>query len=123
MNTEGRVQVGARAAFPVGDAREDWAVVRALSALVGKTLPFDSLAELRAALVEAHPTYAGVDEIAAGGHEDVAKLAASAGGALGGADFVSPVTDFYLTNPIARASAIMAECSKLAAARVAAAAE
>ena len=123
VNTEGRVQVGARAAFPVGDAREDWAILRALSALVGKTLPFDSLAQLRAALEAAHPTYAGVDEIAAGHHEDVAKLAAGAGGALAGADFVSPVTDFYLTNPIARASAIMAECSKLAAARVAAAAE
>ena len=122
-NTEGRVQLGARAAFPVGDAREDWAVVRALSALLGKTLAFDSLSELRAKLVAAHPTYAGVDEIAAGSHEDVGNLAASAGGPLGGADFVSPVVDFYLTNPIARASAIMAECSKLAAQRLAAAAE
>ncbi|MDK9694930.1 MAG: NADH-quinone oxidoreductase subunit NuoG [Siculibacillus sp.] len=123
VNTEGRVQVGARAAFPVGDAREDWAVIRALSALVGETLPFDSLSELRAALEAAHPTYAGVDEIAAGDHEDVVRLAAGAGAALGGPDFASPVTDFYLTNPIARASSVMAECSKLAAARVAAAAE
>jgi NADH-quinone oxidoreductase subunit G len=123
VNTEGRVQIGARAGFPVGDAREDWAILRALSALVGKTLPFDSLAQLRAKLEAAHPTYAGVDEIAAGSHEDVARLAEGAGAALGGAEFVSPVADFYMTNPIARASAIMAECSKLAASRVAAAAE
>ncbi len=122
VNTEGRVQLGARAAFPVGDAREDWAVLRALSALVGKTLPFDSLAQLRAALVAAHPTYAGVDEIAAGSHEDVAALA-SVGGSMSSVAFASPIGDFYLTNPIARASSVMAECSALAVTRVAAAAE
>ena len=122
VNTEGRVQNGQRAAFPPGEAREDWAILRALSALVGKTLPFDSLTQLRAALVAAHPTFAGVDEIAAGSHEDVARLKAGAG-VMGSAGFVSPVVDFYLTNPIARASRTMAECSALAASRTAAAAE
>ena len=122
VNTEGRVQSGQRATFPVGEAREDWAVLRALSALVGKTLPFDSLAELRARLVAVHPTFAGVDEIAASRHEDVAALA-SKGGAMDRARFAGAVADFYLTNPIARASKVMAECSALHHARAAAAAE
>ncbi|NLH83000.1 MAG: molybdopterin-dependent oxidoreductase, partial [Phyllobacteriaceae bacterium] len=122
VNTEGRVQMGARAAFPPGEAREDWAILRALSGLVGKTLPFDGLAQLRAALAAAHPTFAGVDEIAAASHEDVARLKAGAG-PMGSAPFVSPVKDFHLTNPIARASKTMAECSALTASRLAAAAE
>jgi len=122
VNTEGRVQVGNRATFPPGEAREDWAIVRALSALVGQTLPFDSLAELRARLVAVHPTFAGVDEIAGASHEDVATLATK-GGALDRAAFVGAVADFYLTNPIARASKVMAECSALHRARIAAAAE
>ncbi|MCE1237045.1 MAG: NADH-quinone oxidoreductase subunit NuoG [Hyphomicrobiales bacterium] len=122
VNTEGRVQSAQRAAFPPGEAREDWAILRALSALVGKTLPFDSLTQLRAALVSAHPTFAGVDEIAAGSHEDVARLKAGAG-PMGSAAFVSPIADFYMTNPIARASKTMAACSALAKSRLAAAAE
>ena len=122
MNTEGRLQLGQRATFPVGEAREDWAVLRALSALVGKTLPFDSLTELRAKLVSVHPTFAGVDEIAGARHEDVASLAGK-GGSIDRAAFVGAVKDFYLTNPIARASRVMAECSALHHARVAAAAE
>ena len=122
VNTEGRVQWGARAAFPPGEAREDWAILRALSALVGKTLPFDGLAQLRAALVAAHPTFAGVDEIAAASHEDVARLKAGAG-PMSSMPFASPVKDFHLTNPIARASKTMAECSALTASRLAAAAE
>lgn len=122
MNTEGRLQRGQRATFPVGEAREDWAVLRALSALVGKTLPFDSLTELRAKLVAVHPTFAGVDEIAGARHEDVASFAGKTGSVDRGA-FVGAVKDFYLTNPIARASKVMAECSALHHARIAAAAE
>ena len=122
VNTEGRVQIGNRAGFPLGEAREDWAILRALSAVLGKTLPFDSLNELRKALYAAYPHFARLDVPASGGHEDVAKLA-DIGGAVDKAPFRSPITDFYLTNPIARASAVMAECSALANARVAAAAE
>ncbi len=122
VNTEGRVQLGQRATFPVGEAREDWAILRALSALVRKTLPFDSFAELRAKLVAVHPTFAGVDEIAAARHEDVASLAGK-GGSIDRARFVGAVGDFYLTNPIARASKVMAECSALHHARISAAAE
>ncbi|MEQ1953103.1 NADH-quinone oxidoreductase subunit NuoG [Mesorhizobium sp. CN2-181] len=113
VNTEGRVQQTSRAGFAPGDAREDWAILRALSDVLGKKLPFDSLAQLRAKLHAAHPHLAEIDEIFAGSAEDVAN-AAKLGGALGKAAFVSPVEDFYLTNPIARASAVMAECSALA---------
>lgn len=122
VNTEGRVQMTARAGFAPGDAREDWAILRALSAVLGKTLPFDTVAQLRKALYAAHPHFAAVDAIVAGDAGDVARLA-GLGGAAGKAAFASPVTDFYLTNPIARASGVMAECSALARARGAVAAE
>ncbi len=113
VNTEGRVQMTNRAGFAPGDAREDWAILRALSDVLGKRLPFDSLAQLRAKLYADHPHLAAVDRIAAGDAGAVAK-AAKLGGRIGKAAFVSPVKDFYLTNPIARASAVMAECSALA---------
>ena len=113
VNTEGRVQVTNRAAFPPGGARDDWAILRALSAVLGKTLPYDTLAQLRAALYEAHPHMAEIDAIAPADPAAIAKLAAAAPASLSGPAFVSPVGDFYLTNPIARASAIMAECSAM----------
>jgi len=114
VNTEGRVQQAKRAGFPPGDAREDWAVLRALSDAVGHRLAFDSLPELRAALYKAHPHLAELDTIARGTAEDLGRLA-QIGGAVGGAPFHNSIGDFYLTNPIARASAVMAECSALAA--------
>ncbi|MEZ2406172.1 NADH-quinone oxidoreductase subunit NuoG [Bosea sp. RCC_152_1] len=116
VNTEGRVQMGDRATFPPGDAREDWAILRALSATLGKTLPFDSLAGLRKALYEAHPHFAALDALPANDASEIGKLA-GLGGKTDKAGFVSPVADFYQTNPIARASAIMAECSALASGR------
>jgi NADH-quinone oxidoreductase subunit G len=113
VNTEGRVQIADRACFPPGDAREDWAILRALSDVLGARLPFDSLAQLRRALYERHPHFALQDQIERSG--DLISLAASAGqGATDKAGFVAAVQDFYLTNPIARASAVMAECSALA---------
>ncbi|MBO9193895.1 NADH-quinone oxidoreductase subunit G [Rhizobium sp. 16-449-1b] len=113
VNTEGRVQIGNRAGFAPGDAREDWAIIRALSDVLGKKLPFDSLSQLRAKLYQAFPHFAADDEIA---ESDSAKIAAVAkkAGKMNKAGFASPVKDFYLTNPIARASAVMAECSALA---------
>ena len=122
VNTEGRVQMAARAAFPPGEAREDWAIVRALSEVLGHKLPFDSLAELRARLYAAHPHFQRVDQIAKGSTDEVATLAGRAG-ALSGDAFRNVITDFYLTNPIARASAVMAECSALHAGKLAVAAE
>ncbi len=115
VNTEGRVQMAERAGFPPGDAREDWAILRALSAALDRTLPYDSLVQLRKAMFTAHPHLMRLGEIAPCNAADIEKLA-KLGGTPDKAPFVSAVADFYLTNPIARASAIMAECSALAAA-------
>jgi NADH-quinone oxidoreductase subunit G len=115
VNTEGRPQFAERATFPPGDAREDWAILRALSDTLGAKLPFDSLSQLRAALNSAHPHLAALDEVAPAG-ADFAALAA-VGGALDKAPLATTIADFYLTNPIARASKTMAECSALAQAR------
>ncbi len=114
VNTEGRVQMTNRAAFAPGEAKEDWAILRALSDVLGHKLPFDSLTQLRASLYEQYPHLAQIDEIEAGKTDDIAKLAGTSG-RTGKSAFASPVKDFYLTNPIARASAVMAECSQLAA--------
>ncbi|HET7847628.1 MAG TPA: NADH-quinone oxidoreductase subunit NuoG, partial [Pseudolabrys sp.] len=121
VNTEGRVQMANRAAFPPGDAREDWAILRALSDVLGHRLPYDSLAQLRRALFAAHPHMMRIDQITPGDPADIANLAKSSGN-TSRTGFRSAVTDFYLTNPITRASATMAECSALAhsAARTAA---
>ena len=122
VNTEGRVQLAERAGFPPGEAREDWAILRALSDALGHRLPYNSSAELRAALYEAHPHLQRVDHIEAGALQDVRALAA-ADAKPAKEPFRNPIADYYLTNPIARASAIMAECSALAAERFASAAE
>jgi NADH-quinone oxidoreductase subunit G len=115
VNTEGRPQFAERATFPPGDAREDWAILRALSDALGARLPFDSLTQLRAALFAAHPHLAALDAVAPAA-ADFAALAAL-GGALDKAPLVTGLGDFFLTNPIARASKTMAECSALAQAR------
>jgi NADH-quinone oxidoreductase subunit G len=122
VNTEGRVQMANRAAFPPGEAREDWAILRALSDVLGCKLPYDSLGQLRQALFAAHRHLQRIGEIAAGAASDIDKLA-KLGGSLDKTPFTAAVADFYLTNPIARASAVMAECSALAHAAVKTAAE
>jgi NADH-quinone oxidoreductase subunit G len=122
VNTEGRVQMANRAAFPPGEAREDWAIVRALSEVMGKRLPYDSLAALRQAMFRAVPHLMRVDRIEAGNPDDIKTLAGK-GGSVEKAPFKSSVADFYLTNPIARASAVMAECSRLASGQMLTAAE
>ncbi len=113
VNTEGRVQFGQRASSPKGEAREDWTIVRALSAVMGKTLPYDSLEQVRARLIAEHPTFgrAGYAPGADGARAfNPAELGAP--GAVSDAPFGAVVSDFYLTNPIARASRTMAECSR-----------
>jgi NADH-quinone oxidoreductase subunit G len=122
VNTEGRVQMGNRAGFAPGEAREDWAILRALSDVLGKKLPFDSLQALRAKLYADHPHFAAIDEIAPGSVDEIAALGQK-GGEMSRSGFASPIKDFYLTNPIARASAVMAECSSLARNNFQAAAE
>jgi NADH-quinone oxidoreductase subunit G len=116
VNTEGRVQMASRAAFPPGDAREDWAILRALSDVLGKKLPYDSLGQLRQAIFKVHPHLMRTGEIAPADAADLKKLA-SLGGNTDKAPLSSSVDNFYFTNPIARCSAVMAECSAIAAGR------
>ncbi len=118
VNTEGRVQLGRRAVFPPGQAREDWAILRALSGVLGKVLPYDNLDALRAAMEADAPHFAEVDvAVPAGSLPDLPK------GELDAASFESTVKDFYMSNPVARASAVMAECAagRVAASRIQAA--
>jgi NADH-quinone oxidoreductase subunit G len=122
VNTEGRVQMANRAAFPPGDAREDWAIIRALSDVLGRKLPYDSLNALRQAIFKATPHLMRVDQIEAV-NADAIKTLAGQGGSVNKTAFKSPVGDYYLTNPIARASAVMAECSRLASGQMLTAAE
>ncbi len=111
VNTEGRPQLALRAGFPPGDAKENWAILRALSAELGATLPYDSLPQLRQALVTAVPHLSQVDSVPRNDWQPIAR------GKLGTGDFHYAVNDFYLTNPIARASTVMAELSANARAR------
>ena len=112
VNTEGRVQLTERAVFPPGDAKEDWAIFRALSAVLGMPLPFNSLRDLRRAMYAEFPHLAQIDQIAPGGIDGIRELAAREI-KTDNAKLLPLGGDFYLTNPIARASAIMAECSQL----------
>jgi NADH-quinone oxidoreductase subunit G len=122
VNTEGRVQIADRANFAPGEAREDWAILRALSDRLGKRLPFDNLPALRQLLFQKHPHFNEWDRVRAE-HNGAVTALAELGGAVTSSPFQPAIDDFYLTNPIARASAVMADCSALAAARLRQAAE
>jgi NADH-quinone oxidoreductase subunit G len=108
VNTEGRPQMANRAGFPPGDARENWAILRALSAELGHTLPFNSLIELRAAMFREVPHLGRIDEVPENAWTPVPQ------GDMTATDFGGTVADHYLTNPILRASAVMGELSRLA---------
>ena len=106
VNIEGRVQFAEKAVFAPGDAREDWTILRALADALGVSVGFDSFAQLQAKMIA---------EVPALGEEGLADL-----GALPSADSWAkaegeitsyPVADFYLSNPIARASSVMQRCS------------
>ena len=112
VNTEGRPQMTAREVFPPGEAREDWKIIRALSGVLGKPLPFDSATELRAKLFEAHPHLALLDLVEPADSAAVERLAQKPARA-DKERFGHAIDDYYLTNPIARASAIMANLSAL----------
>ena len=111
VNTEGRPQLALRAGFAPGEAKENWAILRALSGEMGKALPYDTLAALRQALVAEVPHLEAIDEVPENAWD------VPAAGELGDTAFANAVQDFYLTNPIARASALMAELSANAKAR------
>lgn len=107
VNTEGRPQLAMRAGFAPGEAKENWAILRALSGELGKTLPWDSLAQLRAAIVLKHPHLGAIDTVADNGWSPVLLRE------MGDASFRSTYKTYYMTNPIARASAIMGELAAL----------
>jgi NADH-quinone oxidoreductase subunit G len=114
VNLEGRAQLANRAAFAPGEAREDWAILRALSDVLGHRLPFDSLNALRRRLFGEHPHLARLDGLEQADVGGALQALAAVGGQTSREPFVSPIGDFYFTNPIARASGVMAECSALA---------
>jgi len=111
VNTEGRPQLAMRAGFPPGEAKENWAILRALSGEMGNPLPYDSLARLRGALVSAHPHLGEIDEVP---KNDAVQLER---GAFAPEPFGQAVVEHYLTNPIARASRLMGELAAGARAR------
>ena len=111
VNTEGRPQLAQRAGFAPGDAKENWAILRALSAELGAALPFDTLVQLRTHMIAAAPHLAALDMVPENEWQAVS------GGKMGQGDFGQAISDYYLSNPIARASALMAELSANAKAR------
>jgi NADH-quinone oxidoreductase subunit G len=122
VNTEGRAQMTNRAGFPPGEAREEWAILRALSDTLGHKLPFDTLAALRQLVFKAAPHLMRLDQVDAADAAAVRTLAGR-GGKADAAPFKAAYASYYLTNPIARASAVMAECSRLASGQMLTAAE
>jgi NADH-quinone oxidoreductase subunit G len=106
VNTEGRVQFAEKSVFAPGDAREDWTILRALADALKVDLGFDSFAELQAAMIEAVPAL-GEEGVADYGDLPKGDAKAKAEGVIS----AYPIKDFYLTNPIARASDVMQQCS------------
>ncbi|MCP3733366.1 NADH-quinone oxidoreductase subunit NuoG [Sphingomonas sp. RP10(2022)] len=106
VNLESRVQRGERAVFAPGDAREEWAIFRALSDVLGQTLPFDTLAGLREAMATEIPALRNIGQVATFDWSPPALGTAGLGELAG-----YPIKDFYLTNAICRASPTMQRCS------------
>jgi NADH-quinone oxidoreductase subunit G len=106
VNTEGRAQLGRRAVFPPGDAREDWKILRALSDALAKKLPYDTLAQLRQHLIVANPVFAAIDEVTAATWGPF-----GTSGKIEPSPCAYPVDDFHRTDAIGRASPTMAACA------------
>ena len=111
VNTEGRPQLAFRASFPPGEAKENWAILRALSGQMDAPLPYDSLPALRRTLIGEHPHLEMIDVVSEN------ELPSLEHGELGDGAFASPIADHYLVNPVTRASALMADLSARAKAR------
>jgi len=107
VNTEGRVQRGTRAVFPPGEAKEDWTIIRALSDRLGHCLPYDSIGALRKRMVEINPVFASRNEIQTAAWEDFGTA-----GAVSDTPFALPIDNFYMTDPISRASETMVDCTR-----------
>ena len=107
VNTEGRPQLAKQAVFPPGEAREDWKIIRALSEALGKTLPFDNLTQLRAKLIESCPALGAIGRCAKAEWKSFGKA-----GDLSFNPFTPAIPNFYMTDPISRASKTMAKCTE-----------
>lgn len=107
VNTEGRVQLGRLAAFPPGEAREDWTILRALSEVLGARLPYDSLGEARQRLVEVNPAFAAIDQI-----EPAEWVSFGTEGDVSSDPLGLVIENYYMTDPISRASLTMAQCTE-----------
>jgi NADH-quinone oxidoreductase subunit G len=107
VNTEGRPQLALQATFPPGEAREDWKIIRAFSEAYGESLPFDTLMQVRAKMFEFAPVLANI-----GACEKAAWSAFGSAGAVSDAPFTPVLDNFYMTDPISRASATMAKCTE-----------
>ncbi len=105
VNLEGRVQRAWFACKPPGDARVDWAILRALSEVLGRALPVNSLADVQRRLTEANPVFAAPDVVTKSPWASFGE-----GGVIDAVPFESAIGSFYLTNPICRASLTMAQC-------------
>ena len=112
VNIEGRIQLARRAVFPPGEAREDWKILRALSGAVGRPLPFDTLSDLRRRMWQAHPILAETDRVVCAPWGAFGEP-----GPIDPTPFVDPISDYYRTDPISRASHTMARCSETYLAR------
>ena len=106
VNTEGRVQRGQLAVFPRGEAKEDWAIIRALSAVLGKTLKYDTLSQVRKRMADINPVFASVDEI-----QPAEWANFGAKGEIQSKPLSSHIRNYYMTDPISRASETMAACT------------
>ena len=107
VNTEGRVQLGRLAVYPPGDAREDWTILRALSEALGSKLPYDNLRQVRSRMVELNSNFLNVDQAAPAPWQDFGTT-----GTIDAAPFDTHVENFYMTDPISRASETMARCTE-----------
>jgi len=106
VNTEGRPQAAQQAVFAPGEAREDWKIIRAFSGVLMKPLSFDTLAQLREKMFEAHPVLADVGYVSKAEWQKF-----GAPGQLSATPFTPVIANFYMTDPISRASVTMAKCT------------
>ena len=112
VNLEGRCQRALRAVFPPGEAKEDWAIIRALSERIGKKLPFDNLLQVRERMSEVNPIFSSVNKLS---EASWGKFGSR--GEIKDGEFIQPIENFYMTDVISRASATMAECTEVALAK------
>jgi len=108
MNTEGRVQMAKKAVDAPGQAKEDWKIIRALSDYTGQTLPYNDLLQLRARIASQWPHFAALDQL-----PSIQWVPFGKEGEVSGEKLFSPIRDFYLTNPITKASPTMQDCSRV----------